>query len=103
MAFPAGVSGNPGGRPKSKLFREALLLVLNEEIDDCGTNKKKLRKLAEVLVGEGISGDVSAANAVMDRVDGKVPQAQIHQGDEDGGPVNHAVSVTFHKPGETNG
>lgn len=86
--FQPGQSGNPGGRPKDKPFREALLIELKE----AGADHKKLRQLAKVLISMGERGDMGALKELFDRVDGKVPQAQIHTGDDDGGPIEHKVT-----------
>mgnify|MGYP001334021987 CR=1 FL=1 len=40
---------------------------------------------------------ISAANTLLDRAVPKLAQVQ-HVGDEDGGPVRHAVSVTYADP-----
>lgn len=88
MQFQPGQSGNPTGRPKERPFRDALMIALKEDEEETTpTRGTKLRAVANRLVKEAISGDVAAAKEIADRVDGKVPQAQIHQGDEDGGPV----------------
>jgi hypothetical protein len=72
MPFEPGVSGNPGGKPKStKQFKDALLLAVNRADGD----KVKLAQIAEALVEKAIAGDVQAINAVADRLDGKPVQA----------------------------
>ena len=38
-------------------------------------------------------GDMSAIREIADRLEGKVPQAQIIQGDEDGGSVRYYVEM----------
>jgi hypothetical protein len=56
-------------------MRDALMIALNREaIDAEGKPTKKLALLAAALVDKAVDGDVSAANAVMDRVDGKPHQ-----------------------------
>lgn len=82
MAFQPGNKMAVGGR-KEKPFRDALMLAIKEAEDD----KLKLRKVAEKLVAKAMDGDVAAIKEVADRLDGKVPQTNILQGDEDGGPV----------------
>jgi Family of unknown function (DUF5681) len=42
MPFEKGKSGNPGGRPKGKPFRDALMM----EIKAAGDDHKALRKIA---------------------------------------------------------
>lgn len=81
MTFQPGQSGNPGGRKKEKPWRDALNLALNDG------DGKRLRKIAEKVVELAEKGDPTAYKEIAERLEGKVPQAQIHQGDEDGGPV----------------
>ena len=69
-SFAPGRSGNPGGRPKSKDFAEALRIELNEADGDT----TKLRKLAAKLVQIGMDGDLNAIREIADRIDGKPTQ-----------------------------
>ncbi len=62
-----GQSGNPGGRPKWKPLTEALHALLEEE----PALNKELIKAWVVKAGRG---DVSAANMLWDRLEGKVTQ-----------------------------
>lgn len=73
---PVGNKNNTKNRPVTDLIRRALLA------DDSA----KARKLADTLVDKAIEGDVPAIREVLDRTDGKVPQALEHMG-EDGGPI----------------
>lgn len=79
MPFAKGQSGNPSGRPKARPFRDAL----NMAIADAGEDQKALRKIATALLEKAASGDVQAIKEVADRLDGKVPQAIVGDGDED--------------------
>lgn len=88
MVFQPGQSGNPGGSRKEKPFREALMLAIKEADAD----RTRLRRVAESLVKAAIDGEVPAIREIADRLDGKVPQQQIHTGDEDGGPVEYKVT-----------
>ena len=81
MPFEKGQSGNPGGRPKERPWRDALALVANEMAEK---DKKRLRKIAEACFEAASKGDVSAMREIGDRLDGKPTQA-IEGGD--GGPV----------------
>jgi hypothetical protein len=67
--FQKGQSGNPGGRPKSKPFREALEAVLEAAGPDAD-----LAAIARALCGQAIAGNVQGIREVADRLDGKVPQ-----------------------------
>jgi len=74
--FQPGVSGNPGGRPKSKLLSEAYKRALEAEIL---TGKFKGLTEAEViaqrLLDEAKKGKVNAASELADRVEGKPRQS----------------------------
>jgi Family of unknown function (DUF5681) len=68
--FRKGFSGNPGGRPKTKPFRDALegvLAVAGDEGD--------LAVIARALCAQALAGNVQGIREVADRLDGKVPQA----------------------------
>lgn len=80
MAFQKGQSGNPGGRPADKPWREAIMLALKDK------DPKRLRKIADRLVDLAGEGDMGAIKEIGDRLDGKPAQQQIVTG-EDGGPV----------------
>jgi hypothetical protein len=67
MPFKKGQSGNPGGRPKTKEFTEAIRLAVHE----AQGNRTRLRVIADALVDKAIEGDLSAIREVADRLDGK--------------------------------
>ncbi len=73
MTFQKGKSGNPGGRPKQRKFREALSLALSE--NDQKTGQPKLRRIADKLVEAAMQGESWAIREVADRTDGKAVQA----------------------------
>jgi Family of unknown function (DUF5681) len=87
MPFEKGKSGNPGGRPKGKPFRDALMM----EIKAAGDNHKALRKIAAALLAKAANGDVPAINSLADRTDGKVAQALIGDSQEDAMQVHTIV------------
>ena len=89
MTFKPGQSGNPGGLRKHKEFTAALRL----ELAAAGDDQKALRRVARKLIAMAEQGDMSAIREIADRVEGKVPQASILQGDEDGGPVRYYAEV----------
>lgn len=69
MAWKKGQSGNPLGRPREKVFADAIRMVLAE---DCPkTGKRKLRRLAEKLYEQAIKGEGWAMCQIADRLDGK--------------------------------
>lgn len=87
MPFQPGQSGNPGGRRKDKPYRDALRKVLAEELGfDPASARTKLEAVVRAHFTEAIGGDVTAMNAIADRLDGKVPQAVVGDNDED--PIN---------------
>ena len=73
MTFVPGRSGNPGGRPKSKPFKEALLMeaLAAERGEKCYAKKGSLRWNARQLLNKG---EVPAIKEIADRLDGKVTQ-----------------------------
>lgn len=82
-----------GGRPpKEKSFANMLNIAIKEAIE--GTDKTKLRAVADALVDKAMSGDVQAIKEVADRIDGKVPQGVIG-GDEEDSPVNIVTKIVL--------
>lgn len=104
MAFEKGSSGNPGGRPKEKLFADALRLAINEEAEIDGVKTKKLRVIADRLVKEAMAGESWAIQQVADRLDGKPAQA-IVGGDEDDPAISliHTIRRIIVDPRDTDG
>jgi hypothetical protein len=76
MPFKPGQITNPNGARKERKFYQALLIALNAEGPDI-----RLRKIAEQLIKAAEKGEPWAIRELMDRIDGKVPQATILQGD----------------------
>lgn len=74
MAFEKGKSGNPSGRPKEKVFTDALRVAVLRTDDE---GKVKLHRIAERLVAEAMAGESWAIQQVADRLDGKPAQAII--------------------------
>ena len=66
--FPPGKSGNPGGRPKPLLIREAYTAWLAVVDDETGKTHAQL--LAEELGIRAIQGDVAAAREYRAATDG---------------------------------
>lgn len=87
MPFEPGVSGNPGGRAKARPFKDALMIEAKaaENGEPCeakpGSLRWNARKLLEL-------GEVPAIKEIADRLDGKVPQAIVGDGDEDPIDIN---------------
>lgn len=73
-----------GRPPKEKSFANMLNIAIKEAIE--GSDKTKLRAVADALVEKAMAGDVQAIKEVADRLDGKVPQAVV--GDDDLDPIN---------------
>lgn len=78
-----------GRPPKEKSFANMLNIAIKEAVE--GSDKTKLRAVADALVEKAMSGDVQAIKEVADRIDGKVPQAVV--GDAEHEPVT--LKVTF--------
>ena len=87
MAFQPGQSGNPTGRPKSKIWRDALMLVLNRPHDEeQPKGKTNLDKLVLKQFELASQGDSQSIRDIADRLDGKPAQAIIG-GDEGDNPL----------------
>lgn len=74
---PFGNTNATKNRPITDLIRRSLLE------DDA----RRARQLADKLCEMAASGDLSSIKEIMDRIDGKIPQAIEHSG-PDGGPVS---------------
>ena len=72
MAFKQGQSGNPGGRPQDKPWRDALRIAAFEKD---GKGRPKLRAIAEKTVALALEGDIQAIMEVANRLDGRPVQA----------------------------
>lgn len=80
MPFQKGQSGNPKGRPKKgSAMADALRTVLNKSED----GKQNKRAVAEKLVELARDGNIEAIKTIFDRTDGKVPQTNVLEGNED--------------------
>lgn len=89
MTFQPGQSGNPGGRPKSKPFKECLIVEAEAAAngEECKAYKGSLRWNARQLLEKG---DTAAIKEIADRLDGKVTQGISGP---DGGPVQIDLTV----------
>lgn len=78
-----------GRPPKERSFANMLNIAIKEAVE--GTDKTKLRAVADALVGKAMAGDVQAIKEVADRLDGKVPQAIVGDGESD--PINLVTEI----------
>jgi hypothetical protein len=65
--FKPGQSGNPGGRPKSRPFRDALMAEVRA--GDGGSDA--LADIARQLVARALSGDHQSIGLLVDRLEGR--------------------------------
>lgn len=78
MLFEKGKSGNPNGRPKrGKALSDHIRAILAEVGED-GISKGEL--FAQTVVRMSLEGHVGAMAIVLDRIEGKVPDATKHGG-----------------------
>jgi len=72
-----GISGNPGGRPRTRLLSEALRDRLSQVVDADPSGRTFAQAIAENLAriacSQGPSA-VHAANEIADRIEGRPPQ-----------------------------
>lgn len=85
-----------GRPPKEKSFANMLNIAIKEAVE--GTDKTKLRAVADALLDKAIAGDVQAIKEVADRLDGKVPQAVIGDEGEDAIQVVHRIERVIVRP-----
>lgn len=71
--FIPGNSGNPSGRPKTRLLSEAYREQLADAMDR--GDKTYAQGIARVMVEKALHGDVYAASHLSERTEGKAPQA----------------------------
>ncbi len=80
--FKPGRSGNPGGRPKTKLLTQAYRELL-EQVDP-KTGKTVAQLIAENIIEKALrgalKGDLAAVKEITDRTEGKVVQPLSHSG-----------------------
>jgi Family of unknown function (DUF5681) len=75
MAFKKGISGNPGGKSREKIFTDALRLELSRIDPNDKEKRKKVNILAEKLVECAIEDKQSwAFQQIADRLEGKPVQ-----------------------------
>jgi hypothetical protein len=70
--FQPGISGNPGGRPKTRILAEMLAAIGNEI--EPKSKKTFFQVAAESLVRKVFRGDIGAFKEFADRVDGRSTQ-----------------------------
>jgi hypothetical protein len=70
--FQPGVSGNPGGRPKTRILAEMLSAIGNEIEPKSG--KVFFQVAAEALLRKVFRGDIGAFREFADRIDGRSTQ-----------------------------
>ena len=72
MTWKKGQSGSPRGPKADKIITDAMRTALMESAKE--GDFKKCRALATRLVDDAIQGDNKAAELVLERIEGKVPQ-----------------------------
>ena len=71
--FPKGVSGNPKGKPKTKLLKDVLTADLQTE----SNSVDKLTAIIKRLTTMAVNGNLNAIKEVLDRYAGKSVQHNI--------------------------
>jgi|SRR5580704_127920 hypothetical protein len=73
--FKKGQSGNPSGRPKSKMLSEAYKNKLEELVPNDAEGRTWAELIAEGQVRDAVRGNVQAAREIADRTEGRARQA----------------------------
>jgi hypothetical protein len=87
--FQAGVSANPGGRPRDPITQEMRRLLAEE----CPLRKDGstwAQAIAQVVLSKALRGDIRYVEVVFDRVEGKAHQAISLSGAVE---VNSQISI----------
>jgi hypothetical protein len=73
--FQKGTSGNPGGRPKTKIFSQAMIRLAELPLAKYKKFKPKnqAEKVAKRALDDAGKGMSTALREVLDRTEGKVP------------------------------
>lgn len=87
--FQKGQSGNPGGRPKERPWRDAIQRAIARAAAE-GSNKQLLDEIADKVTQMALEGDIHAMREIGDRLEGKPAQAITG---EDGGPVEFVSQI----------
>jgi hypothetical protein len=80
--FKAGVSGNPGGRPKTKSLSKAYRHLLEQPNPADKQGRTYAECLAESMVRMGLEGNVQACVEICDRVEGRARNTVSEVDDE---------------------
>lgn len=70
-----GQSGNPSGRPKSKMLSDAYRSKLEESVPNDPEGRTWAELIAEAQVRDAVRGNVQAAREIADRTEGRARQA----------------------------
>src|SRR5215469_2579600 len=73
--FKKGISGNPGGRPKSAPLSEAAREILSKPVPNDPDGRTYAQVIAQVLADKAIAGDLRAAQELADRAEGRSRQS----------------------------
>jgi hypothetical protein len=90
MPWAKGQSGNPGGRPKTKVVTEALARELRAKGPDGA--QSNLQLAAWKMVQLAIAGDVAAFKEIANRLEGTPVQAVEHTG-ADGATMEFTIQI----------
>lgn len=96
-SWKPGQSGNPGGRPKTKEWRSALLRAVDEAARN--GEGKVLDEIARATVREALNGNMHAIKEIGDRIDGRAVQEVTGP---DGEGLFSQVKVLFVRPDGSN-
>jgi hypothetical protein len=98
--FRPGASGNPGGRPKTRILAEMLASVGDQL--EAKSGKTYFQLAAEALVGKAFNGDVQAFKEFADRIDGRATQ-HVELGGPNGRPIAFESHNTWEQEWQTAG
>jgi hypothetical protein len=86
VKFQPGVSGNPSGRPKTRLFSAALLRIVEKKLANDPEGRLLVDAIAQQLVAKATKGDLASIRELADRIEG-TPMRSMSLGGEGGGAI----------------
>jgi hypothetical protein len=81
--------GNQNAAKPTRYFTEAIKRAV------LANDGQKMREITDVLVEQAAAGDIASAQLVIERIDGKVKQIVVHEGDDEAPLTIHIAASSL--------